>query len=92
MYMGATSKRPTPFYDGLRVNSPTYRYAISNSGTAGTLALGPGIVATSILRFGPSGEIGAGESWYFQCWYRDNGGPCGDGSNLSNVVRVIFQP
>jgi hypothetical protein len=93
MYMSPTSKRPSPFFDGLRcTNPPAYRYALANSGSTGTIDYGPGLVADALMRFPVSGHIDAYDTWYFQCWYRDPTGPCGDFSNLSNVVRVIFEP
>lgn len=93
MFMTPSSKPPSTFYDGLKcTNSPAYRYALQNSGGLGTLVYGPGLVAESITRFPTSGEITAGDTWYFQCWYRDPTGPCGDFSNLSNVVRIEFEP
>ena len=27
-----------------------------------------------------------------QVWYRDRGGPCGEGSNTTNAIRVHWQP
>ena len=93
MFMTPTSKPPGTFYDGLKcTNAPAYRYALQNSGATGTFVQGPGIVADSIIRFPAAGEITAGSTWYFQCWYRDGAGPCGTGSNLSNVVRIEFEP
>jgi hypothetical protein len=92
-FTGAASKPPTPFYAGLRcIQSPTLRYGLQNSGTGGTMTLGPGIVALAQARFGPSGWIDPGESWYYQVWYRDNGGPCGQTSNTSNSIRIAFTP
>ncbi|MFT7670436.1 MAG: hypothetical protein ACI8X5_003145 [Planctomycetota bacterium] len=33
----------------------------------------------------------AGETRYFQVWYRDpQSGPCGSGFNVSNVYQVLF--
>ncbi|MBL8803566.1 MAG: hypothetical protein JNN27_16310 [Planctomycetes bacterium] len=94
MYMGPANKPAAPFDDGVRciANSPTYRYAIKNSRASGTVVYGPGVVATSAVRFGPAGTITAGSTWYFQTWYRDPGGPCGQNANLSNVVRVTYEP
>jgi hypothetical protein len=93
VFMGASPKTPTPFYDGLRcIESPVLRYPLANSGPSGQIVLGPGIAALAAIRFGVPGTIDAGENWYFQTWYRDSTGPCGNGSNLSNSVRVTFTP
>jgi hypothetical protein len=92
LYMGPASRPPIPFDDGLRcIGSPTFRFALTNSGTTATVVYGPGVAADAALRFGPAGTIDAGENWYFQCWYRDSGGPCGQNANLSNVVKVTFE-
>jgi hypothetical protein len=92
-FMGGDPKPPTPFYDGLRcVQSPTFRYALGNSGGGASFTLGPGIAATAAARFGPAGTPQAFENWYFQTWYRDPTGPCGQLSNLSSVVKVTFVP
>jgi hypothetical protein len=93
LYMGPVPRPVVMFYDGLRcVGTPNYRFPLLNSGTAGAMTFGPGLIAHSMTAFPLTGHIDAGESWYFQCWYRDGPGPCGTGSNLSNVVRVDFQP
>lgn len=93
LYMGASSRPPIPFDDGVRcISMPTYRFAIESSGPTATVAYGPGMAAIAAMRFGPPGTIDAGETWYFQCWYRDSGGPCGQNANLSNVVKVSFGP
>jgi len=93
MFMGTTSKPPAPFEDGIRcIATPTFRFGIRNSGPTATTVYGPGVIADAILRFGPAGTIDPGETWYFQTWYRDTGGPCGNNSNVSNAVKVTFEP
>ena len=93
LYMGPVPRPALIFYDGLRcVGTPNYRYPLLNSGTTGSLTFGPGLIAHSNTSFPLGGHIDPGEAWYFQCWYRDGSGPCGTGSNLTNVVRVEFQP
>lgn len=92
-FMGSTPKPGTPFYDGRRcIESPVLRYATQNSGAGGVLNLGPGMAALSLARFGLGGAIDAGETWYFQCWYRDSLGPCNKDSNVSNAIKVTFTP
>ncbi|MCB9915299.1 MAG: hypothetical protein H6828_09135 [Planctomycetes bacterium] len=86
VYFGNNAIGPFPFGDGLRcVGGGVIRFAPKNSGTAGTISYGPGL-------------IGGGAPWApfqtvrFQGWYRDPSGPCGNGFNLSNALSVIFTP
>lgn len=57
---------------------------IMSSGAAGEFSLD---VDTSVLP-SPSGLVGVqpGETWYFQCWYRD----IGPSSNFTNGVSMTF--
>lgn len=49
--------------------------------------------ATWDLSLGASAPWSAGQSSYFQVWYRNTvGGPCGNGFNLTNAVEVEFVP
>jgi PKD repeat protein len=84
-----------PFGDGQRcvanAGQGVFRYALSNSGPTGTFSLGP-VVGASHARFSPPGRIQAGQTWFFQCWFRDPMGPCGRGFNLSNGVSLSFVP
>ncbi|MCP3920133.1 MAG: hypothetical protein GY711_31795 [bacterium] len=59
---------------------------------SGRFQLGPQeVVALSALHFFPTGGIQPGETWNFQVWYRDSGGPCGSSFNFTNAVRVAFE-
>lgn len=88
IYMGTLQVGPIPFGDGLRcVGGNICRFPIQSSGAAGVMTEGPGIVFDSI---GLGCPINAGDTWNFQCWYRDPGGPCGNGFNFSNAVSVDF--
>jgi hypothetical protein len=74
------------FGDGLRCAGGVAqrlgtKTATSNFGMAG---YGPGLVAV--------GGWSAGQTRYFQCYYRNVIGPCGFGFNLSNGVEVTFTP
>ena len=85
-----------PFGDGFRCVDTggvgLFRYnPPQNSGSAGLMTLGPGIVARS-QSFAMNGHIDPGETWYFQGWYRDPMGPCGTAFNLSNGLAVTFEP
>jgi hypothetical protein len=92
-FMGANTKPPTPFEDGLRcIGSPVFRFGVQNAGSAATFQLGPGTCALALARFGVAGQIDAGETWRFQTWYRDPTGPCSQGSNLSNAIKVTYEP
>jgi len=62
-----------------------------STGAQGVLTLGPNVVGLSQL-LPPGGQIAAGQTWNFQAWFRDPAGPCGNGSNLTNGVRVTFGP
>lgn len=91
-YMG-TGSLANQLGDGLRcVGGSTFRYGIQNSGSSGEIVSGPGIIATSCASFPSLGCITAGDTWYFQVWYRDPGGPCGSGFNFTNGLEVEFVP
>jgi hypothetical protein len=92
-YMAA-GQVAVPLGDGLRCAGAgsTFRYSVQNSGPGGLLDAGPGIVATSCTNFPAAGCITAGATWNFQLWYRDPGGPCGNGFNWSNGLEVQFVP
>lgn len=98
IFIAAEGHKAAPFLDGnLCVGGLTYktvRHSIPTVAPAsGTLTLGPGIVATSNSNtIGLPAIVGidAGESWFFQTYYRDASGPCGTQANLTNAVAVSF--
>jgi hypothetical protein len=84
-----------PLGDGLRVVSPgagvLLRLGLQPADAEGVLLKGPGLAAYSQV-FPPLGQIQPGQTWNFQCWYRDPAGPCAHGTNLTNGVAVDFTP
>jgi hypothetical protein len=78
------------FYDGYLCTSGTlYRFHVMNSGAGGTVTQGPGNVAQSSTSAAP---ILAGQTWNFQCYYRDLLSPCNNKVNISNGYSVTFVP
>jgi hypothetical protein len=71
--------------------SSLYRIALEPTGTGGAFTYGPGILA-DVAGLSPPPTVMAGSTWGFQAWYRDNGGPCGGASNLTNGWRTTFTP
>jgi len=56
------------------------------------LTEGPGIVSWTIANLPPPAWIDAGDTWRFQCWYRDPQGPCGTTYSGSSAMAVTFTP
>ncbi|MFT4540048.1 MAG: plastocyanin [Planctomycetota bacterium] len=80
-----------PFGDGRRVvGGSLNRFSVQFIGGAGDLNLGPGIADYASANFSVASQITSGSTWRFQCWYRDPGGPCGSGHNLTNGYAVPF--
>lgn len=81
-----------PFGDGLRAVAPGAtgyrRFPVQLSSAEGTLTQGPGLVAFSSGFSG--GGFTAGETWFFQAFYRDVSGPCGNAFNVTNGLAVTF--
>ncbi len=95
-FMGGTNNG-VPLGNGQLCLGPgsagVYRFLpVQSTGTGGVITLGPGLVAYTQSTFPAPGQLAAGQTWYFQSWYRDPAGPCGQSSNLSNGLRVLFQP
>lgn len=47
--------------------------------------------ATSTVSLVNAGNNVPGITRYYQLWFRDPGGPCGAGSNLTSALRVVWQ-
>jgi hypothetical protein len=90
VFRGTSQIPQTQLGEGWRcIGEPLLRFDVQDSGPSGVAVLGPGIAA---LTAGGSAPIQAGQTWYFQNWYRDPGSPCGHDTNVSNGYRVDFTP
>ncbi len=98
LFLAADAARRAPFLDGLLcVGGPTskiYRLPPAlNSGSSGAATFGPGLIALSNTPAVPIvGGIVPGDTWYFQTFFRDMGGSCGTGGNVSSAVSITFTP
>ncbi len=94
LFMGGATNL-VPFGDGIRCVGPgpfnVCRFLVQNGGPSGTLVQGPGIVGFSNT-LEVTCHVDAGETWFFQGWYRDPGGPCNWSFNTSNGLEVTFTP
>ncbi len=94
----ATTRLPLSNSGGLLcvappANEKIFRMMPGAVSSTGTFTEGPGIVAfAKAFNELPIGEIDPGETWYFQFWFRDMGGPCEELSGTSNAVGVTFTP
>lgn len=67
-----------PFDDGLRcVAGGIIRLELTAADASGNVS--------STVSLSAAGAVGSGESRSYQCWYRDQTGPCTLGSNTSNA-------
>lgn len=73
--------------DGLRcVGGAGHRFPPRVADAAGALRYGPGELVGQA-----AGALLAGATWHYQAWYRDAGGPCGSGANLSSALSVTWR-
>lgn len=68
----------------LCVSGSLVRLGTKKASAGGQVFWGPGLQ--------PTGGWAAGETRWFQAWFRDPGGPCGSGSNLTNGYVIRFTP
>ncbi|MEO6711735.1 MAG: hypothetical protein ABI054_02750, partial [Planctomycetota bacterium] len=93
LLMSKTAGGGVPFKDGILCLTPhIFRWPTKNSGATGSFSYGPGLVSQSFGNFGAPGWIFQGSVWNFQPWFRDPFGPCGQKSNLGNVIQAMFTP
>lgn len=79
----------TSFNDGLVCAGGVIRRLAVRSIVAGAASYpASGEVAISVVGLVPA----AGAARYYQVWYRNQTGPCGTRSNISNGVQVIWVP
>ncbi|MDP6937758.1 MAG: hypothetical protein QF848_02880 [Planctomycetota bacterium] len=91
IFMGDATIPALPMADGMRcVSGSLFRFGARLSDGSGVLTEGPGIVGWTWNNLGSAGHILAGDTWSFQCWYRDLKGPCGTGSNASSALAITF--
>jgi len=84
LFSGINQLTPAPFRDGLFCTSgQSIRLGVRFASATGTATWGPGIAGL--------GGFTAGTVRHFQVWYRDPGGACGTGSNLSNALTVTYR-
>lgn len=85
---GVTSVRSGNGY--LCVDGALLRLPVAQANVAGMLTLH---VDSSIPPMASgAGQVVAGATWAFQCWYRDVGGPLGATYNFSDALSVRFVP
>ena len=82
LFIGRNRLLGLPFGDGLRlVTVPFIRIPIRMASPVGEVTWS-GLHAT--------GFWGAGDTRYFQAFYRDPSGPCGSGFNLTSALQITF--
>ena len=92
MMFAGRSLGGVPFGDGRRcINGQLFRYPVRGAGLAGRVTYGPAEVVEFSERFPISGAVRPGATWHYQGWYRDAGGPCGNGFNLTQTLSVTWR-
>lgn len=80
----SVSSAPAPFGDGSRCLVAPTTFGVRLSGPVGSATWGPGLLAQT--------GLSQGQTLYFQALYRDSGGPCGLGFNVTGGVQVDAAP
>jgi hypothetical protein len=90
---GLASGAGTTFGNGLLcVGGSVSRYPVTTSSSYGHALLGPGIVSHAACHFPLASQIQAGQTHYFQYWYRDPAASCVEKFNSSDSVSLVFIP
>ncbi len=84
LFSGTAAIAPAVFGDGLRCAGGTLRRIRTFRAENGTHHVGPDLSVT--------GGWSAGDTRWFQVQYRNIGGACGSGFNLTNALGVTFTP
>jgi hypothetical protein len=94
IFIMAPESTRTPLNDGNLCLSPgtlkIIRFPTQSSDANGVAVEGPGIVAWSIANSVEVAEIHVGDTWHFQCYYRDPASQNGGNANLTNAAEVSF--
>lgn len=96
LFIASQGIRRVPLLSGLLCvggnGNKFYRYLpFGNADGQGIAMRGPGLIAYSCSgALAPGSCIMAGQTWYFQAYYRDPNDPCGTGANLSNGLCGTF--
>lgn len=89
LFQGTTTSAGVPFYDGKRcvAGSLVRLGGLNPSGPSADFppAGGDGLALRGYL---PA----AGGTRHYQAWYRNSGGPCGSGANLTNALSINWLP
>lgn len=84
VFLQGGSSATLPFHDGLRcAGSPLKRIETSSASAAG--------VCLTTVSIATNGAVLPGMTCVYQAWFRDVGGPCGNGSNISSGVQLTWQ-
>jgi len=65
------------------------RFMPQQTSVHGAMVIG-GLRQRAEARFRPAFQIVSRASLHFQVWYRDVGGACGSGSNVTNSASIVF--